>query len=209
NEYNRNVSISKTEYESIEIEVLDEDKNVAKDMVDSIIAFYNYKVAELHKRKQKEIMKIMLKAMNDKKREIDSIESKLIEMRTKYGIINVTSQSIEATKGMIAGNKQAADLYKNLEQYGGYYKELDSLSWHFRKQYISYKSQYENAVREYNKNITYAQVVQYPFPADKKSYPVRWAIIALTLVGGLIVALIGIAFVESKNQKKTSDIEAK
>lgn len=205
-EFNENVNISKTEFESVQITVYDKDPKIASDMVDSMIVFYNDKVAELHKRKQKEMMEIMSKALNEKKNEIDSVESKLIEMRTKYGIINVTSQSIEATKGMIAGNKQAADLYKNLEQYAGYYKELDSLSWHFRKEYINYKLQYENAVREYNKKITYAQVVQYPFPADKKSYPVRWAIVALTLVGGLIFSLIVIAFIESKKQKTNTNI---
>ena len=206
-EFNENVSISKTEFESVQITIYDKDPKVASDMVDSMIVFYNDKVAELHKRKQKEMIDIMSKAMLEKKNEIDSVESKLIDIRTKYGIINVTSQSIEATKGMIAGNKQAADLYKNLEQYAGYYKELDSLSWHFRKEYIKYKQQYEDAVREYNKKITYAQVVQYPYPADKKSYPVRWAIVALTLVGGLIISLIVIALIESKKQKTNTNVQ--
>lgn len=206
-EFNKNVSISKTEFESIKITVYDKDPKIASDMVDSIIVFYNAKVAELYKRKQKEMIEIMSKAMKEKKNEIDSIERKLIDIRTKYGIINVTSQSIEATKGMIAGNKKAIELYKNLEQYAGYYKELDSLSWHFRKEYIKYKSQYENALREYNKNITYAQVVQYPFPADKKSYPVRWIIVALTLIGGLIISLIVIAFIESKKQNTNTNLE--
>lgn len=206
-EFNENVSISKTEFESVQITVYDKDPKIASDMVDSMIVFYNAKVAELHKRKQKEMIEIMFKAMNEKKNEIDSVESKLIDMRTKYGILNVTLQSIEATKGMMAGNKKATELYKNLEQFSGYYKELDSLSWHFRKEYINYKLQYENAVREYNKNITYAQVVQYPFPADKKSYPVRWAIVALTLIGGLIISLIVIAFIESKKQKINTNVE--
>lgn len=203
-EFNDNVSISKTEFESVQITIYDKDPVVASNMVDSIIAFYNFKVAELHKRKQLEMIDIMGKAMKEKKNEIDSIEKQLIDIRTKYGILNVTAQSVEATKGMLQGNKQAAELYKNLEQYAGTYKEMDSLSWHFRKEFINYKWQYENAVREFNKNITYAQIVQKPFPADKKSYPVRWAIVALTLVGGLIISLIGIAFIESKQQKNES-----
>lgn len=203
-EFNDNVSISKTEFESVQITVYDKDPIVASNMVDSIIAFYNFKVAELHKRKQHEMIVIMGKAMQEKKNEIDSVEKQLIDLRTKYGIINVTAQSIEATKGMISGNKQATDLYKNLEQYAGTYKEMDSLSWHFRKEFINYKWQYENAIREFNKEITYAQIVQKPFPADKKSYPVRWVIVALTLAGGLIVSLIGIAFIESKQQKNES-----
>ncbi len=200
-EYSQNVSISKTEFESVEIKVLDKDPKIAAAMVDSLIVFYNQKVAELHKVKQKEMIVIMSNALNHKKKEIDSLENYLTDIRVKYGIINVTSQSIEATKGLLQGNKQAEELYKNLTHHADRFKEIDSLIWHFRKEYINYKWQYENAIREYSKEITYAQVIQKPFPADKKSYPVRWAIVALTLLGGLIIALIAITFVESKKNK--------
>ncbi|MGQ9848291.1 MAG: hypothetical protein ACUVQP_12435, partial [Bacteroidales bacterium] len=71
-EFNENVSISKTEFESVQITIYDKDPKIASDMVDSLIVFYNDKVAELHKRKQKEMIEIMSKAMKDKKREIDS-----------------------------------------------------------------------------------------------------------------------------------------
>lgn len=200
-EYSQNISISKTEYESVEIRVLDKDAKMAAAMVDSLIAFYNQKVAELHKIKQKELMTIMSNAMQKKKKEIDSLDKHLTEIRIKYGILNASTQGVEATKGVIQGNKQAMELYKNLLQYSGQYKEIDSLVWHFRKEYINYKWQYENALREYNKEITYAQVVQKPFPADKKSYPVRWVIVLLTLMGGLIIAVVTIAFIESKKNK--------
>jgi|YNPMSStandDraft_2_1061718.scaffolds.fasta_scaffold23364_2 capsule polysaccharide export protein KpsE/RkpR len=200
-EYSQNVSINKTEFESVEIKVLDKDPKIAAAMVDSLIAFYNQKVAELHKIKQKEMITIMSNAMTKKRNEIDSLEKQLTDIRVKYGIINVNTQSIEATKGLIQGNKQAAELYKNLTQFADKYKEMDSLMWHYRKEFINYKCQYENAIREYNKEITYAQVVQKPFPADKKSYPVRWVIVALTLLGGLVMALIIISFIESKKNK--------
>jgi capsule polysaccharide export protein KpsE/RkpR len=207
-EYNQNVSITKTEYESIQIQVFDKDPKIAADMVDSIIEFYNQKVAELHKRKQKEVMDIMGNAMRLKKNEIDSSVNQLTNMQIKFGILNYASQSSEVTRSMLLGNNKAKELYSNLEQYGGLYKQLDSLIWHFRKEYINYKWQYETAVREFNKNITYAQVVSKPFPADKKSYPVRWLIVALTLAGGLIISLIAIAFIESKKQKNIRTLES-
>ncbi len=200
-EYDDNVSVSKTEYESVEIKVLDKDPKIAAAMVDSLISFYNQKVGELHKVKQKEMIEIMSKAIAQKRKEIDSIEKQLTDMRTRYGILNYTQQSLELTKGLLSGNKQAVELYKNLELYGGLYKELDSLSWHNRKELIYFKYQYENAVREYNKKISYALVVQHPFPADKKSYPVRWLIVLLTWMGGTIIALIVISMIESKRAK--------
>jgi len=205
NEYDDNVSISKTEFESVEIKVYDKDPKMACAMVDSLIEFYNQKVAELHKTKQKEMLEIMSKAMSEKKKEIDSLENILTQIRTKYGILNISTQSIEATKGMIQGNKQATDLLKNLSEYAGKYKELDSLSWYYRKQFIEFKEKYDIALREYHKKISYAVVVQKPFPADKKSYPVRWIIVLLTLLGGLTITLITISFIESKKQKVESN----
>ncbi|MCX7863127.1 MAG: hypothetical protein N2449_09060 [Bacteroidales bacterium] len=201
NEYDDNVSISKTEYESVEIKVLDKNPKQAAAMVDSLIKFYNQKVAELHKVKQKEMMEIMNKAMIEKQKEIDSIENILTEIRSKYNILNYNLQSAEITKGLLSGNKQAVEIYKNMELYGGKFKHLDSLLNNYRKQYLGYKSSYEGALREYRKNISYALVVQKPFPADKKSYPVRWAITLLTFIGGFIIALIVIAFIESKKAK--------
>lgn len=201
NEYDDNVSINKTEYESIEIKVLDKDPKQAAAMVDSLIAFYNQKVSELHKVKQKEMIEIMGKAMKTKQQEIDSIENQLTEIRSKYNILNYNLQSPEVTKGVLSGNKQAMEIYKNMELYGGKFRHLDSLVNSYRKEFLKFKSQYENAQREYEKNISYALVVQKPFPADKKSYPVRWAITLLTLIGGLVLALIVIAFIESKKVK--------
>ncbi len=207
-EYNNNVSIAKTEYESIKIEVQDKNPKVAAAMVNKLIEFYNQKVAELYRNKQKEMIDIMGDAMKTKEKEMDSIENLLTTMRLKYGILNYASQSSAATQGILQGNNKAKELYTNLAQFGGIYKNQDSLLCEARKQYINFKWLYENAVREYNKSITYAQVVTQPFPADKKSYPVRWVIVALTLAGGLIVSLIVIAIIESNKQKKSSTLES-
>lgn len=203
-EYNDNVSISKTEFESVEIRVYDKDPKIAAQMVDSIISFYNQKVAELHKIKQKEMMEIMSRAMKEKQKELDSIENLLFDLRTKYGLLNYTTQVNKITEGYLQGNKQALELYKNFAQYGGIYKQLDTLSLAYNKAFIKYKNLYDNAKQEYNKKITYAQIIQKPFPADKKSYPVRWIIVLLTTLGGLIIALIVIAFIESKQKSTTT-----
>ena len=53
--YNTYVSTRKTEFETAEIKVLDIDPNRASAMCDSIISFYNKKVGEMHKAKEKEI----------------------------------------------------------------------------------------------------------------------------------------------------------
>jgi capsule polysaccharide export protein KpsE/RkpR len=200
-EYDENVSINKTEYESVEIKVLDKDAKTACNMVDSIISFYDQKIASLHRRKHGEAMEISKEIFNRKSQELDSLESKLNEVRTKYGILNYGSQANEATKGEIAGNNAAKELFKNLQEQGAYSQRLDTLVWYARRDFLFFKNQYETELRELNKNISYSQIVSYPIPADKKAYPVRWAITALTVIASLIFSLIVISFIESKRKK--------
>jgi len=199
-EYNSNVNINKTEYESVEITVLDKNSKIACQMVDSIIKFYDDKIASLHKRKQKEVIEISRAEFVKKKHELDSLESIVKNYRQNYGIMNYNSQVLEATKGEFAGNNQAKELFKNLQEYGVDYQRLDSMLYNVRKEVISDKYMLEVAYREYNKHISYSQIISTPYPADKKSYPIRWIVVAITVITSLIFSIIVIAVIESKQK---------
>ena len=57
-EYSQHVSINKTPYESVEIEVLDKDPMIAMEMVNAIIDFYNKKVRRVHIDKWVEVVNL-------------------------------------------------------------------------------------------------------------------------------------------------------
>ncbi|PIX33372.1 MAG: hypothetical protein COZ59_09490 [Bacteroidetes bacterium CG_4_8_14_3_um_filter_31_14] len=199
-EYNSNVNINKTEYESVEITVLDKNSKIACQMVDSIVKFYDDKIASLHKRKQKEVIEISRAEFVKKKHELDSLESIVKNYRQNYGIMNYNSQVLEATKGEFAGNNQAKELFKNLQEYGVDYQRLDPMLYNVRKEVIDDKHMLEVAYREYNKHISYSQIISTPYPADKKSYPIRWIVVAITVITSLIFSIIVIAVIESKQK---------
>ncbi len=199
-EYSDNVSVNKTEYESVEIKVLDENPKIACFMVDSIIRFYDDKIASLHKSKQKEMIEISKSEVYKKQIELDSLEKLIKEYRQKYGIMNYNSQVLEATKGELTGNNQAKVLFKNLQDYGVDYQRIDSMVYNVRKEVIFNKYTLDNAIREYNKRISYSQIISTPYPADKKSYPIRWLVVALTVISSLIFSVIVIALIESKHK---------
>ena len=199
-EYDDNVSISKTEFESVEISVLDKNPKIACAMVDSIIKFYDNKIASLHRKKHGESMKISKMIVDRKIIEMDSLERLQNEIRQKYGILSYGAQVSDATKGEIGGNNTAKQLFKNLQDQGGYYQRLDSMVWYARRDYLFFKNQYETEQREVAKNITYSQIVSYPIVADKKAYPIRWAVVAITVISSIIFSLIVISFIESKRK---------
>ena len=198
--YGTNVSVSKTEYETAEIKVMDYDPNRASQMCDSIISFYNAKVRELHRTKQKEMVDIVQNFRNKKQKELVGIENRLDSLREKTGIISYGSQVPELTRGYMtalangrgnaADTKKIEDLYKNFSSEGSKAIILENKFRRTVNEIDSLNMLYEQHVVEYEKEITYSHIVEYPFPADKKSFPVRWLIVLLSTVSAVFVGLL-------------------
>ena len=198
-EYNTNVSTGKTEFETAEIKVLDEDPQRASAMCDSIISFFNQKVQELHKAKEKEMLDITGRQLDRKYNELEVYEHKLDSLRKKYGIISY-GQVDEVTRGYLnalaSGRGSAGDTKKIEQLYDNFSKE-GSRAFKLENKYNktievidSLSIVYDSYLTEYEKEITYSHVVEYPFPADKKAYPVRWLIVAFTTLSALFFALL-------------------
>ncbi|NCC72984.1 MAG: hypothetical protein EOM06_06265 [Sphingobacteriia bacterium] len=207
-EYNKNVKISKTPYESVRIEVFDADPVIACKMTEDIIAFYNKKVLNTHKEKYGEVVQFIQDRLEAKKAEIDSIERIHENLRVNFGIIDYPNQSREVARGFLRtvdGNnaaqninsKEVLQLKKNLEQFGGDWIFYNDRLYQLVGEYSKIKVDLDDALMNYNKKITYANVVSAPYPADKKAYPVRWIIVAVTAVGALFLSLIAVLLIEN------------
>jgi len=198
--YNTNVSISKTEFETAEIKVLDHDPVRASNMCDSIIVFFNHKVRELHKAKDKEMVDISQKALDRKYTELSGLEKQLDSLRAASGIISFDEQVPELTRGymnaLATGRGNAGDtktiekLYNNFTKEGSKAAFLEN-RYNSTIQIIdSLTNQHDFYLGEYEKEITYSHIVEYPFPADKKSYPVRWLIVLFSTISAVFLALL-------------------
>lgn len=192
------VSFSATRYESVEIEVMDENPDTAKLMVDEIMHQLNVKARNIQREKYAEVVDINWNEMEKQRIRVDSIEKRLQFLRDEYGILDYMVQTEEALKGymkMLANNtnttnrKKAEDILNNLIKKGGEYKKLNRLADLTRDTYYSLKRQYEEALKEYTKELTYTNVVVKPEVADKKSYPVRWVIVFTAMLATAIAAL--------------------
>jgi capsular polysaccharide biosynthesis protein len=100
-EYSKNISISKTPYESVRIDVMDSDPQIACDIVNDIIVFYNQKVLKTHRAKYQEIVVILADRLEKKRQEIDEVEKKHYELRNVYGLIDYPNQSREVARGFL------------------------------------------------------------------------------------------------------------
>ena len=197
--YEKNVSTSKTEFETVEIKVLDHEAQRASDMCDSIIHFYNWKVGSMYKAKYFEMIEITGKQITVKRNNIDTVKTKLNKVRKETGIINY-SQVPEVTRGymnaLATGRGTTSDAKKIEELYNKFVENgTEAYILETRLRYINHEidslvAMNQNYLSEFEKNITFSHLVESPFPADKKSYPVRWLIVALSTISAVFLALL-------------------
>jgi len=207
--YRENVRVNKTSYEAVRIEVFDKDPDTAKLMVDTLLNLLNKKIRRLQKEKFGELAAAYAGQMKRQRRAMDSIKSRLRELGTQKGIFEYDYQSQQIMKaylGTVDGNpgkvnsKEARRLAKNMEQYGGELVQLVKMLKKEAAAYVKVKLSYELEYRHVATNVTYTNVVTYPFVADKKSYPVRWIIVLVSVVAVFAFAVLVISFWERNNR---------
>ena len=206
-EFNKNVKISKTPYDAVVIEVWDKDPNVACDMVNEMMNQYNYKLRGLHKEKFVEVVNNYRTVTNYKRQELDSLQTRSKELGTEYGLLDYPNQTSEVMRAYLAGKGgEVSRLKKNLEEKGGEREMVSNLMIALTKDYSAFKLDYDRALLDLNRNYTYVNVLNKPFPADKKGYQVRWVIVLVSALASLFVAIIVIGIIENRRKRTQTQV---
>lgn len=209
--YHEHVSISKTPYESVRIEVSDRNPDTASMMVDALLSFYDQKISRLHKTKSFEVIQMYQMQLEKKRAGLDSLKQVLYRLGTEEGLLEYESQSQEIMKGYLGTvdgnnrsqiNKKEVDrLRRNMEKGSGQLIEIVQMIEFEAASYVDVKLDYEMALRFYNSNLTYSNIISPPYPSDKKSYPIRWLIVALFTTATFVMSLLIIFFMENKRKE--------
>ena len=196
--YEENIVIRKTEFESIKVDITDENPDTACAMVNGLIHCVDLKARMLQRDKTSEIVKIFRDQLNDKRHQIDSLELLNDVLRIRYGLLDYKSQSKEATKSFLklvseGASKERIDevdsLLRHLEEKGGAQISLTNQLERLRQTYNDLKVQYDVAVNDLTKELTYSNVVTKPYPADSKCYPIRSLIVLICAVTALLFGI--------------------
>jgi len=211
-EFNDNVNFKKTEFETIEIQVLDTDPKRAAAMCDSIITFLDDKVRTMHRIKYEEVVKIARQDYALLTHQIDSIDERLNVLRREYHIVDYSTQAKEITKGMVkvlseqklntSGGREIQKWMNDFVDKGGEFVLLDQQIKLLVTQRNDLKEKLDAAISDANKRITYGQRVQNPIPADEKAYPSRMLIVALSTLAALFIALLAILVIENRKMTR-------
>lgn len=203
NIYDDNVSVNKTLYESVEITAYDEDPQVAYNIVKKIVDTYNDRIRTLQRAKIAETVEIHRSFTEKKKRELDSLTARYQEIKNKYGILDVGLQSEAAIKAYYKiigkGGKPSTELsstLENLRKFGEEFVLIGHQITTTRSIYIDSKNNYDHAIKDLKKFLTYSNLVTEPYPADKKSSPIRWLIVMMFTLSGLGFSVLLTIFTE-------------
>ncbi len=216
NSYDENILVRKTEYESIRIDITDINPDTASSMVNGLINCVDKKARLLQREKTKEVVKIFSDQLSVKQKQIDSLEAINNLLRVRYGLLDYKSQAKEATKSYLklvssgASKDKLRDvdsMLRNLEEKGGAQiavtEQLDGL----RESYNGIKSDYDKAISDLTKELTYSNVVTKPFPADSKCYPVRSLIVVVTAISAFLFGLILFVFLDRRSTKSNASAD--
>jgi capsular polysaccharide biosynthesis protein len=211
-EYSQNIKVEKTPYDAVRIEALDKDPVMASNIVEAIIDFYNKKVRYMHNSKYSEVMEMYQLLLAKKEKDIDSLKQALYTLSVESGLLGYDQSSEEIMRGYLrtvttgaAANINSSEvkrLKENMERVGGDLILLTESIKNEARAYTAFKVQYEDAMRFYDARLTYCNVITHPFPADKKSYPVRWLIVAMTFILTFFFSIVVILMVENLRVSK-------
>ncbi|MEO8068212.1 MAG: hypothetical protein ABI599_11020 [Flavobacteriales bacterium] len=197
NEFNERVTIGKTRFESVEIEVVDESPDTAQAIVSGMLEQVNLLARRLQREKSQEVLKIAMRSLDNEREKLDTVEAKLQIMRERSGLLEYESQTQELTKGYVrlltrgGGDRTKVEaMLAELGKSGGEFRELTELSDLFRANYDRLLSEYERAVNDVTKELTYVNVVVHPEVPDKKVYPIRWLIVSIGTCSAVLLAFV-------------------
>ncbi len=203
-EYDDNVKINETKYESAEIDVTDTDPETAFKMVNSIITNVNKVIRAEHKKRALEDLVTVENEFNKIKNELDSVSNELKSIRKNYHIINYNAQSEQVMRGYLrtfdgasktpSNMEEIIKLKNNIEDKGGDFITLEQRVDHVLEAYKYWEIEYVKADKTYTRVMTYTNIVSQPAISYKKVYPIRWLIVVVSTFGAVFFAYIILLF---------------
>jgi capsule polysaccharide export protein KpsE/RkpR len=170
--------------------------NINREMINQ----FNNKVRQTQREKAFEMMVVQQDLMDVTKRHMDSISNRLRVLSNEYKILDFETQVKEAYRGFFSSNAtnrmQLDLLISNLEEHGGEYNLLGIQLEQFSVAYATAVTEYEKARIDVEKKLTYSNEIISPYPPDRKSWPVRWLIVLISVAASTFLSFLVIGVVE-------------
>lgn len=198
------ITIKRTQFNSIKIEVYDYTANNAAHLANGISDYSDTIRNEMTRKVSGQALKIVKEAYDNTLRMMHELEDSLQTLR-RLGVLDY-KEDVEAytksyAKAIEKGNKAAAaELEKKLEvlkNYGGAYLYVNENLKKYRFKYPVLKAKYDDELMNYNENLPFKFVVQKAVPNEFKAKPKRLIIMALSSFSAFLLTFLVLLFKEN------------
>ena len=195
--YDSRIKFRRTEYNAVKITVLDPDAALAAQMANDITEIFDSTMNQMQKEVAIQAFRLVEDEYNTLCDEMAQLEDSLNTLR-KLGVFDYESQvemlsqqlAVELGKGNMQGVSNIQKQLDVLAEYGGASYAINERLDNDRLQLSLVKSKYEEAKVDATQYIPHKFVVTSAFQAERKTYPVRWIIVTVTLLSTLLLLII-------------------
>jgi uncharacterized protein involved in exopolysaccharide biosynthesis len=195
--YKGNIKFRRTEFMSIEIEVLDTDPQVAADIANEIAAYIDSTVHNMQRERASEAFSIVEKEYMGSQLEIDRLSDSLRKIR-ELGVIDYESQAASLNTAyataLAQGNTSAAAAIQNrmniLSRFGGIYVELSKKLESEIERLGQLKAKYATFKINVEQTVPQIFIVDSATKAERKAVPRRSVIVIISTLSTFAVSLL-------------------
>ena len=215
--YDARIKFRRTEYNAVKITVLDSDPALSARIANEIAEIFDSTMNQMQKEVAVEAYRIVEQEYNTLVAEMNMLEDSLNTLR-RLGVFDYESQvemlsqqlAVELGKGNTQGVKNIQEQLDVLAEYGGASYAINERLDNDRLQLSLVKSKYEEAKVDATEFIPHKFVVTSAFQAERKSYPVRWIIVVITVLSTLLLLIFCLVFYDRSNGffRRQADKEA-
>lgn len=198
--FSSNISFRRTEFMSVEISVLDTDPDTAALIANDIVVLLDMVKNRIQRERANQGLRIIEGEYLGLKRELEVLEDSLTILRYK-GVHDYEGQSSvfnEQLATAIIENAPAKSIraleqkLDTLAKYGGTYVSIRDELVYLKEEVVKLKTAYDQAKVDVSQSLPATFRVNNAYPAEKKKYPIRWLVVALSMLGAFTATLIAI-----------------
>lgn len=196
-EYDSNVSSRLTKLGSIEVQVMDKEAARARDMANRISELTDTLSNQLKNERALQAYQYAESSYNYLLEEIKQLEDSMDALR-RVGVYDYITQieglneqyATALAKGMVSYAQQLKAKMDTLSQYGNAYTKLETKIESTYEREAILKKRFELMKIDVESKLPSKYTVNAATASDKKAYPVRWLIVAMSTASAFVFAFI-------------------
>ncbi|MBL7964572.1 MAG: hypothetical protein JNM31_12110 [Flavobacteriales bacterium] len=198
------ITFEYTKFSSVRVAVLDEDPQRAADIANFIAAQVDSVWKEMARERAEKGYQLVKNKVDQLVADIATIEDSMRVLR-ELGVHDYHTQTERYNEYMgaaiVKGDQRAVkefeERFKVLAKYGGAYVTLQDRQFNEVKRLSILRMKLEQAEADMASDLPHKFVVNKAQPADKKSYPIRWLVVAVSTLSAFLLALLLIVVQEN------------